>query len=288
MRPGRRLPASRIVPPSWSLQANHNVIAVGCPEGRDATVWRTYVKRPRIQNFLSGNPNYEAVECHVAPKEGRSGGGLYTDDGYVVGVCNFAEPQGNHGLYATPRSIYSLLDRNRLEALYAPIKRDSANLIAERGSAGLKPRRNGSVAVARSQSPDREEPDRIRKAVDDGDLLIPAPSLMGISDPVLTRTDRKPVAASGTTRRASWQATPDPLAAAKSKKKDQAETAAPDSDEPADENRAAARGDELQAVDRQLDSEQSPARSNPASPAKTRWRAIKMSPPDQNGSRADN
>ena len=70
---------------------------------------------------LSGNPNYEAIECKYAPKQGRSGGGLFTQDGYVAGVCNFAEPRGDHGLYATPRSIYSLLDRNNLMALYAPV-----------------------------------------------------------------------------------------------------------------------------------------------------------------------
>ena len=57
----------------------------------------------------------------TAPKQGRSGGGLFTTDGYVAGVCNFAEPRGDHGLYATPRSIYSLLDRNNLMALYAPV-----------------------------------------------------------------------------------------------------------------------------------------------------------------------
>ena len=101
MQPGRQLPASRVVPASWDLRSRMKVLTVGCSEGRDATAWHTVVRRPRIQNFLSGNPNYEAIECDVAPKEGRSGGGLYTIDGYVTGVCNFAEPQGNHGLYAT-------------------------------------------------------------------------------------------------------------------------------------------------------------------------------------------
>ena len=156
------------------------------------------------------------------------------------GVCNFAEPQGNHGLYATPRSIYSLLDRNRLAALYAPINGDSANLLADRGRAGRAPRKGAAVDVARSQSPDREEPDRSRAGGDDGDLLIPAPSLMGIADPtgpVLTRTERKPVAASGTTRRASWQATADPTAAGKNKPKEQTELAAADEYKRAPENR---------------------------------------------------
>ena len=123
IRPGRRLPSSRVVPAHWQPKAHMQVLTVGCSEGNDATVWPTVIKRPRILNFLSGNPSYEAVECDVAPKQGRSGGGLFTTDGYVAGVCNFAEPQGDHGLYATPRSIYTLLDRNNMMALYAPITR---------------------------------------------------------------------------------------------------------------------------------------------------------------------
>ena len=85
-------------------------------------------------------PTYEAIECDVAPKQGRSGGGLVHDDGYIAGVCNFAEPQGNHGLYATPRSIYSLLDRNNLTALYAPVSRGSGTLLAD-GRPGCRARR---------------------------------------------------------------------------------------------------------------------------------------------------
>jgi hypothetical protein len=266
------------------------VLTVGCSEGRDATAWYTVVRRPRIQNFLSGNPNYEAIECDTAPKEGRSGGGLYTIDGYVTGVCNFAEPQGNHGLYATPRSIHSLLNRNRLAALYAPINSDSANLLADRGRAGRAPRRGAAVEVARSQSPDREEPDRSREGDDAGDLLIPAPSLMGIADPtgpVITRTERKPVAASGTTRRASWQATVDPEAVAKAKSTERADPAASDENERARENRVEPAAEEPRNEDLERDDDTS-TRPNSPSRAKTRWRAIKMVPNDPTGARPEN
>jgi thiol-disulfide isomerase/thioredoxin len=285
MRPGRQLPASRVVPDSWDLKSRMNVVAVGCPEGRDATVWKTVVRRPRILNFLSGNPNYEAVECDVAPKEGRSGGGLYTLDGYVVGVCNFAEPQGNHGLYATPRSIYSILNHNDLASLYAPVGGDSAALLAERRPPS-QPRRNAPVSVARSQSPDSEEPDRGRSANDDGLVLVPAPSLMHISDPVTTRTERKPVAASGTTRRASWQATPDP--AAKAKAKGQSENSEADHDEFVREDRANQTGEQARDRERDFSEEDPPARSNAATAPKTRWRAVKLAPAGQAQPRAEN
>ena len=138
----------------------------------------------------------------------------------------------------------------------------------------------GSVAVARSQSPDRDEHERDQKAADDGELLIPPPSLMGIADPVPTRTERKPVAASGTTRRASWQPTPDPLAARKPKRTDQdvAEPAASDADERAGPNQADARGEDSTSGGREADVESPSNGSNSGSPAKPRWRQVKMAP----------
>lgn len=114
----KRLPASRVVPADWEAKTNMKVITAGCSEGRDATVWDTKVRNPRNRGMLAGRPDYEAIECDHDPKQGRSGGGLYSMDGYVIGVCNFAEPQGKHGLYATQHSIYRLLDRNSLTALY--------------------------------------------------------------------------------------------------------------------------------------------------------------------------
>jgi hypothetical protein len=202
IRPGRVLPASRVVPVHWTPKSRMGVIAVGCSEGNDATVWETVINRSCIQNFLSGNPTYEAVECDVAPKQGRSGGGLYTQDGYIVGVCNFAEPHGNHGLYATPRSIYYLLDRNKLTTAYAPTTRPQANALADRPAS--QPRRGTPVSVARSQSPDNEEFAQVRPSTRANGVLIPAPDLLGIADPVVPIREIAPEAASRTSSRIAW------------------------------------------------------------------------------------
>ena len=115
IRPGRRLKSSRVVPAHWAPKPRMQLITVGCSEGNDATAWNTLIVNPNMKG-LSGNAAYEAIECTNAPKQGRSGGGLYTSDGYVAGVCDFAEPHGNVGLYATPRSIHSILERNNLMA----------------------------------------------------------------------------------------------------------------------------------------------------------------------------
>ena len=55
------------------------MLTLGCSEGQDATAWHTVIVNPRMQG-LGGNPTYEAIECVTAPKQGRSGGGLFTTD----------------------------------------------------------------------------------------------------------------------------------------------------------------------------------------------------------------
>jgi RNA polymerase sigma factor (sigma-70 family) len=115
IRPGRKLPASRVVPYHWNPQAGMKMLAVGCSEGQGPTAWDTKIVNPRVR---LANSSYEGIECTVAPKQGRTGGGLFTTDGYLAGVCNFAEPRANYGLYAESHSIHNLLDRAHLAFLY--------------------------------------------------------------------------------------------------------------------------------------------------------------------------
>lgn len=194
IRPGRRLPASRVVPESWKARPRTKMTTVGCSEGHDATAWTTFITKPGVALFQ--NSVYEANECQYAPKQGRSGGGLYTEDGYLAGVCDFAEPQGNRGYYATPRSIYHILNRNRLTALYKPVDQDGGALLADRRPA---PRRTSPPSIARAQSPDTE----------DSKISIPPPGMLGIQDPMVAQNER-PRAASN--RRAAamggWRSVP--------------------------------------------------------------------------------
>lgn len=203
-RPGRRLPSSRVVPAHWQPKASMGMTTVGCSEGQDATAWSTRILNPKMRG-LSGNPNYEAIECTNAPLQGRSGGGLYTSDGYVAGVCNFAEPKGNRGLYATPESIYNILDRNRLAALYAPVSFGSeGTLMADRGAR----RGEAPITVARGQSPDPED-EPLRAAIRKGDVTIPEPEILGIASPLDSSRRGQVQAASGKGQRhMAWRSTP--------------------------------------------------------------------------------
>jgi RNA polymerase sigma factor (sigma-70 family) len=115
IRPGRRLPASPLVPRGWIPQRGMKMTTLGCSEGRDATAWTTHITNPTSR--LSGNAGtYVGIECDQRPLEGRAGGGLFTIDGELAGVCNFGEgPPERRGLYAHPDAIRRLLDRSRID-----------------------------------------------------------------------------------------------------------------------------------------------------------------------------
>ena len=122
IRPGGRLPASRVVPYGWKAKVNMRAHCIGCSQGRDATIWTTKITKSSGQIEVSGMPAYSCVGCAYAPAQGRSGGALFTDDGYLLGICNFADPQRNVGLYASPESIHEFLNRRGLAALYANVR----------------------------------------------------------------------------------------------------------------------------------------------------------------------
>jgi hypothetical protein len=59
----------------------------------------------------------DTIECTGVPVKGRSGGGLFTTNGHVVGVCTNADPQEGRGVYAGLKPIHQLLRNAGLEEL---------------------------------------------------------------------------------------------------------------------------------------------------------------------------
>jgi thiol-disulfide isomerase/thioredoxin len=194
IRPGRKLPVSKVVPVTWQPRASMKMTTVGCSEGRDATAWSTQITRPSIlaaQTVI--RPGYDAIECFHAPKQGRSGGGLYTPDGYVAGVCDFADPHNNRGLYATPKAIYRMLDRNSLTVCYQPTKTKPGTQLAK----GRGPARNaGAAGVLRAQNDDAEDPKVIP---------MPRPEIVGVRTPEPVAQDDEPAPARATKTRSTWR-----------------------------------------------------------------------------------
>lgn len=88
-----------------------HVFSVGCGGGEPPT---------KLQHLVTKTTGFQEdiVECTSTPIQGRSGGGLFTTDGQVVGVCILADPNGRRGLYMGLKTIHGLLDECNLTQLY--------------------------------------------------------------------------------------------------------------------------------------------------------------------------
>jgi hypothetical protein len=104
-RPGGRVEARRVAPSGHRIERGDDVNTCGCDHGADPTTRQSEIAA--VGKYL-GPPN---IVVAGAPVEGRSGGGLFTSEGLVIGVCNAADAAGNEGLYAGLASIHAALDR---------------------------------------------------------------------------------------------------------------------------------------------------------------------------------
>ena len=103
---------ARVAPPNKRIAIGDAVINVGCNNGDAPTARRT---RIASMNKYLGPAN---IQAGGLPVEGRSGGGLFSADGLVIGVCNCADPKDNEGLYAAAEVIRAELDRTNLSFVY--------------------------------------------------------------------------------------------------------------------------------------------------------------------------
>lgn len=114
IRPGVPVVTARVAPAGYQPRRGDRVYSAGCSNGADPSVRRTHITS---LDKYAGPP---LIVAGGQPVTGRSGGGLFSADGQVIGVCNAADPRDNEGLYAALGSIYAELDRFHLAHLYRP------------------------------------------------------------------------------------------------------------------------------------------------------------------------
>jgi thiol-disulfide isomerase/thioredoxin len=132
IRPGAPVGVARVASKEYRMTKGDKVTTVGCNNGGQATAIESRITA--INKFL-GPPN---VQVAGLPVEGRSGGGLFTADGQVIGVCNAADPTDNEGLYAALAAIQAQLDQANLTAIYdGPAPREQALAAASTPDAQL-------------------------------------------------------------------------------------------------------------------------------------------------------
>lgn len=171
IRIGGPTASAKVAPPGYKLARGDRVVNVGCSSGGAPTARHSSINA--IDKF-TGPSNLTVAGL---PVQGRSGGGLFSAEGLLIGVCFAANPTDNEGLYAALDSIHTELDRANLSYVYRP-----DNQVRPAGAAAL-------VAVEPPSMPRRmPEPAEIVQLTDApssrGNLAaIPAPTPTG---PALT------------------------------------------------------------------------------------------------------
>jgi S1-C subfamily serine protease len=133
---GRVTPVA-VASPGQVVRPGDAAFSVGCDRGAEPTVRLTHIT---AVNKYQGRPNFTAAG---QPVDGRSGGGLFSGDGKLIGICNAADPADDEGLYAGLASIHWQLDQIGQSAIY------------QRGSRGglAAPPHDAGVTVASFDAP---------------------------------------------------------------------------------------------------------------------------------------
>ena len=106
------LAVSPVAPLGRVTQPGQSVYSIGCGGGEPPS--RLDIQITALNRYL-GPDN---IECTGVPQQGRSGGGLFDQQGEVIGVCFAANPEDERGLYAGLKPIHALLDEAQLSHVY--------------------------------------------------------------------------------------------------------------------------------------------------------------------------
>jgi thiol-disulfide isomerase/thioredoxin len=109
------------------------VVSIGCSQGELPSIEQLHV------TMLNRYVGPDTIECTGVPGQGRSGGGLFTTHGAVVGVCTNADPQYRRGVYAGLQPIHQLLKKAGLEDLIPNTARASRDSLAEAAAVKVDP-----------------------------------------------------------------------------------------------------------------------------------------------------
>lgn len=112
IRPTVKIDPVPVAPAEYAVAPRDRVFTIGCDKGAAPSLRNSHIL---AVNRYQGAPNFTA---EGAPVDGRSGGGLFSENGYLIGVCNAADAKENQGLYAALASVHWQLDQIGQSAIY--------------------------------------------------------------------------------------------------------------------------------------------------------------------------
>ncbi len=175
-----RFPAhvSPIASAEGGVRPGESVVSIGCSQGELPSVERLRV------TMLNRYVGPDTIECTGVPGQGRSGGGLFTTHGSVVGICTNADPRDHRGVYAGLKPIHELLRAAGFENLIPEAPRATRDSLAEVAPVKTEPAAESSRVKVDSDM-DAPPPARLRRA-----RPVP-PSRLSHSRPTKPKSRRK-------------------------------------------------------------------------------------------------
>jgi len=112
IRPGISIEPVRVAGKGPTFHPGASVFSIGCDRGGAPELSRGRILA--VNRYL-GPAN---LVVSGRPVDGRSGGGLFSETGELIGVCNAADPELNEGLYAAAETVHEELDSAGLGFIY--------------------------------------------------------------------------------------------------------------------------------------------------------------------------
>lgn len=109
----REMTPVRVAPPDAPVTPGLAVFSIGCDQGSPPTIRETQIKDLAIYDGV------RKYDIFGRPAVGRSGGGLFTEQGELVGVCNAAAVDFDEGIYSSLPNIWSELAMTRMDRVLA-------------------------------------------------------------------------------------------------------------------------------------------------------------------------
>jgi thiol-disulfide isomerase/thioredoxin len=164
-----RVVAAKVAPPGLKCRVGEKVISVGCDGGAEAS--------ERATEVVSVDRYTHAPNLQVAftPVQGRSGGGLFNSQGFVIGVCNAADREENQGLFASAAAIHAELNRANLQFVYRDVTASPGQLA---GGAPAQPARgdlrplDGPVRNVSLSADEQSVLDRLRCNPNEAEMFV--------------------------------------------------------------------------------------------------------------------
>jgi len=114
--PVRAIP---IAPEGYRIHHAQQAWSIGCDHGGNPTIRPHQIMSvDKISTPRENRVPFHYVQVSGAPVSGRSGGGLFSADGYLIGVCNTACSVVNDGHFVPPHMIRHVLNEKGLAFVY--------------------------------------------------------------------------------------------------------------------------------------------------------------------------